>query len=387
MTPLIRTLLVATVVVIAVLVGWRFLFHPPAPPATPAQPLIPLATVREGRVNQTIALVGRVGPPAGTQTKLAFPVPGSVARVDVALGEHVEKGAALAQLDPTSYALAAAQAQAESHAANAGAAVAGIDRTTVRLRVDEAELARKQRLFHAGVVALRDVQAAQGTVAADRAEAQTARLQVTQAQAQSRAAGLHAASTTYDVNRTTLRAPVAGVVVGIFVQPGQVVDPTTSAIAIASDRQGFATLDAPVAELSRVRVGDPAELRSNGMQWSGRVAGIASAVDPSTGLATLSVTGVPSDVAAGTPLDATVIVGAIRGLIVPQHAVIEDPQTGAELVFVAQRRRDGTLGFASRTVTIGARDEKFAQVRSGLTPGERVAAEGAIDLLAPSGGQ
>jgi hypothetical protein len=36
-------------------------------------------------------------------------------------------------------------------------------------------------------------------------------------------------------------------------------------------------------------------------------------------------------------------------------------------------------------VTIGAQDEKLARVTSGLRAGESVAAEGAIDLLAPSG--
>jgi RND family efflux transporter MFP subunit len=381
-----RALVVAAIASIALIVLWRFFAHSAPPPAAALQSQIPLALVRTGSVNQTMALVGRVGSPAGTQTKLAFAIAGSVERVDVALGEHVDAGAALAQLDTTSYALAAQQAQAEANAASAGSALAGVDRTSVKLRVDEAELARQQRLFHAGVVALRDVQAAQGTVAADRAEAQSTRLQRAQAQAQSRAANLHAASTNYDVDRATLRAPSAGTVVGIFVQPGEMVDPSVGAVALAPDRQGLATLDVPVAQLSRIRVGAAVVLNGNGTQWQGRVVGIAPAVDPSTGLAVVSVSGVPAGTPAGTPLDATVIVGVTRGLVVPRNAVIDDPQTGAQLVFVAERHPNGTLGFVARTVMIGARDQKLAQITSGLRPGQQVAAEGAIDLLAPSGG-
>lgn len=377
-----RIALVAAAIVL-IAAAWRIIFFHPSAAEPSAQPQVPLAVVREGSVRQTIALVGRVGPPAGTQTKLAFPVPGSVERVDVALGERVERGAPLAQLDATPYSLAAAQAQAESNAADAGAAVAGVDRTSVRLRVDEATLARQRRLYHAGVVALRDVEAAHATVASDRADVQSSRLQLSQAQAQSRAASLRADSTSYDVNRTMLRAPSAGVVVGIFVQPGQVVDPTTPAIAVASVVQGVATLDVPVAQLPRISVGDPVALHSDGARWAGRVAGIAPAVDPSTGLAILSVSGVPPGIAAGTPLDATVTVGTLYGLVVPKDAVIEDPQTGARLVFVAQPKSGGGVRFGSRTITIGAQDDQFARITSGLRAGERVASEGAIDLLAP----
>ncbi len=382
MTRLARWLLASIGVLIAVVAIWHFFPQNGTEPSAPSQPQLPLATVREGSVEESISLAGRVGPPAGTQTKLAFSVPGAVQSVDVRLGEHVEAGTPLAQLDSTSYALAAQQAQAESSAATHGAALASIDRVSVKLRADEAELARQQRLYHAGIVALRDVQAAEATLAVDRADAASARVQLAQAQAQSRAAGLHAAGTDYDVSRTTLRAPSAGTVVAIFVQPGEMVDPTTAAIAIASDRQGLATLDVPVAELPRITSGDVAHLRSSGAQWEGRVDGIATAVDPATGLAVLSVSGIPAGTPGGTPIDATVVVGNARGLVVPRDAVIEDPQTGARLVFVQERDRNGTLHFAARKVTIDAQDGRFARATSGVSAGEHIAAQGAIDLLA-----
>lgn len=378
-------LVVSILVLVAIVAIWRFFPHDGAVATAPAQPQLPLAIVREGSVEESISLAGRVGAPAGTQTKLAFSVPGSVQSVAVRLGEHVEAGTPLAQLDSTSYALAAQQAQAEASAAIHGAALASIDRVSVKLRADEAELARQQRLFHAGIVALRDVQAAEAALAVDRADAASARVQVAQAQAQSRAAGWHAAGTDYDVSRTTLRAPIAGTVVAIFVQPGEMVDPSTAAVAIASDRQGLATLDVPVAELPRITPGDIAHLHSSGAQWEGRVDGIATAVDPATGLAVLSVSGVPQATPAGTPVDATVVVGQARGLVVPRDSVIEDPQTGAKLVFVQERAPDGTLHFTARKVTVDALDARLARVASGVRAGERVAAQGAIDLLAQPG--
>jgi multidrug efflux pump subunit AcrA (membrane-fusion protein) len=100
-------------------------------------------------------------------------------------------------------------------------------------------------------------------------------------------------------------------------------------------------------------------------------------------LAVASVSGVPACVAPGTPVDATVTVGVARGVVVPRSAVIEDPQTGAELVFV----QSAAGGFQARRVTIDSRDDRFARVTSGVRIGERVASSGAIDLLTNPGGQ
>jgi RND family efflux transporter MFP subunit len=352
------------------------------PSGTPLTPQVTLATVRAGSVAETISAGGRVGSPAGTQTKLAFAVPGSVASVDVRLGEHVETGETLARLDPTSYSLAAQQAGAEANAAAKGAALASIDRISVKLHADEAELARQQLLYGAGIVALRDVQAARSTLAADRAESQSAVAQLAQAQAQARAATLHAASASFDVTRTALRSPATGTVVGIFVQPGQTVDPTIAAIAIASQNQGLATLEVPVSELHRIATGDPVRMRSSGGEWQGRVAGIAPSADPATGLAVVSVSGVPAGTAAGTPLDATIVVGEARGLVIPVSAVIEDPQTGAQIVFVRTLDQSGTPHFAARNVAVDIRDSRVARVTAGLRAGEQIAVQGAVDLLA-----
>ncbi len=382
MKRLTRNLLLAALALAALAIAlFRLTHHDDTVHETTLQPPVSLATVRDGTVSERIAIAGRVGSPAGTQTKLSFGVPGSVAGIDVRLGERVDAGAALARLDATPYTLAAQQAQAEASAAGEGSTLASVDRVSVKLHVDEAELARQERLYGAGVVALRDVQAAKATVAADRADAESARVQLAQALAQSKAAALHAAGTRYDASRTTLRAPAAGTVVGVYVQRGQTVEPATAVVALSSERQGVATLDVPVAQLARIEVGDRVELRSSAARWSGRVAGIAPAVDPATGLAIVSVAGVPDGTPAGTPVDAAVIAGEARGLVIPAGAIVEDPQTGAQLVFV-WRPGGGASNFAARRVTVDVRDDRFARVTSGLRAGERIAAEGAVDLLA-----
>jgi RND family efflux transporter MFP subunit len=382
-----RVLLLLAVAVAVVALVWRLAASRNASaPETSAQPQIPVAIARMGSVEETLSLSGRVGPPAGTQLKLSFALPGTVENVEVRLGQRVGRGTPLAQLDATSYTLAAQQATADAQAAAAATASARVDRFSVKLRADEAELQRQRQLLNAGIVAVRDVQAAQAALAGDRADALSARQQLAQAQAQARSADARAASAGYDVARTVLRAPASGTVAGIFVQPGQLVDPTTPVLALASSQDGLATLDVPVGELPRIAPGNPVRLRAAGQDWMGSVEGIAPAVDPATGLAVVSVAGVPPGVATGTPVDATVVVGRARGLVIPRSAVIEDPQSGAHLVFVQSRDEHGSLRFAARHVTIDVQSADLVRVRSGLRAGERVASQGAIDLLAPPAG-
>ncbi len=377
---------VAALAVIALAV-W-LLRRPPAPGAVQTAPPVPTAIVREGRVDRTIALTGRIGVVAGTQVKLAFALPGTVRAVTVRLGERVAAGTALAALDATGYALNAQQADADAQAAAAAAAAANVDRTSVKLRVDRAELERQQRLYAAGIVALRDVQAAQAALATDDADAQSARDQLAAARAQARSASAHAGSANYDLDRTVLRAPHDGIVSGIYVQAGDAVDASTPVVALAPAQQHLATLDVPVQSAGALAPGDLVRADAAGTAFEGRVQGIAPAVDPATGLAVLDVTGVPDGIAAGTPVDASVVVGSTRGLVVPRAAIVEDPQTGKTMLFVERREAGGAAHFDARTVEVapGSTQSADVVVLSGVHAGERVASQGAIDLLAPAGG-
>jgi DNA-binding beta-propeller fold protein YncE len=92
----------------------------------------------------------------------------------------------------------------------------------------------------------------------------------------------------------------------------------------------------------------------------------------------------------------------------PMHGVKVDPSTGDVFtgngtddtvskvdpvamkvlasVDVESRDEQGMLRFAARHVTIDVQSADLVRVRSGLRAGERVASQGAIDLLAPPGG-
>ncbi len=354
--------------------------------APASAPSVPLVDVREGAVERTVALTGRIGSPAGLDVKLGFPLAGVVSVVDVRLGDRVVAGQALAHLDTTTLALSSQQATADARAADASAASARIDRVGARLQLDLAQLRRTQSLYEAGIAARKDVQQAQAAVAADRADSQTASVQIDVASAQAQSAGVRAESAAHDLSLATLRAGTAGTVSAIYVQPGQVVDPATPAVALAPQSTGVATLDVPVASVPEIRAGQEVRVRALGNAWTSRIAGVGASVDPATGLAVAEIAGTPG-LPAGTPIAATVVLERLRGLVVPASSIVDDPQSGKHLVFVVSSK-NGSLTYAAREVAIdeSSGDGDDVRILSGLRAGERIAREGAIDLLAPPAG-
>ncbi len=375
--------IVAVVAIAATSTWWMLTRRAPQEAAATATPAVPTLVAQDGSLERSLRATGRVGSPAGLQTKLAFAISGVLASVDVSIGQHVSAGQTIAQLDATSQQLAAGAANADLRAADANVASARVDRVSARLHVDLAQLNREQRLFDAGVAARKDVEAAQATLAADRADAATAQANLDAARAQARSASARAALAQTDVSRGTLRAPSDGVVVAVYARPGATVDPTVPVAAIAPFTARTATLDVPVGDVTNVSTGAVVHLRAGATTWESRVVGIAPVVDPATGLALVTVDGVPASVAAGTPIDAQIVTGHADGLVIPASAIVQDPESGDTLVFVQSKDKDGNLHFDARRVTIDAEGDGQVRVAGGLRAGDRFAARGAIELLAP----
>jgi multidrug efflux pump subunit AcrA (membrane-fusion protein) len=372
------------------------------PPVVPS-PAIGLATVLYGGYAVVLDESGYVGAPAGTTTEFAFPNAGILREVYVRVGQHVVSGEALASLDRRALALDAAQARAEAQAVAAGyrggsvpnaAVSAARDRAQAareRVAAERAAVARAQRLYAAGIDALKDVQAARATLAADEAAAATARSDLRAAgsqpaviAAQVRSASAHADSAELALAQATLTASTSGFVTAIFHRPGETVDPTKPIVAVGPP-QDEVTLSVPGTDAAQIAIGNPVSLGFAGVPSDsrGHVSAIVPAVNPATQTATVVVTGVPRGAVAGTAVRAKITVARVRGLLIPESAIVADPQRGVNVVFVQQRRSNGTTTFVQRTVRVAHQDGTTAEVTGGRT-GERIAAKGAFELLAPS---
>lgn len=300
------------------------------------------------------------------------------------------------------------------------AALAAVRQSDAKLATDQRALDRQATLFAGGVAAQKDVEAARAQLVFDRADAdanrakaasagssivsattqaradvaqaqsdvRAAQAQVTVAGAQAAAARARADAARRNLAIATLRAPADGVVTAILKHPGEAVDPTQPALVVGPPSTSIVTLIVGSDDARSVRVGNAVSLRvaSRGRSGTGLVRSIVPSVDPATQTTTVVVAGTPVDSVAGDAVDATIAVGTRRGIVIPTSAIVEDPQSGKSIVFVRERQKDGSEKFASREIAIAAGDDSRSLVRSGLRSGERFAAQGAFDLLAPGGG-
>ena len=334
------------VVVVALAIVFAIIFfhrHPAQAPA--AQPAVQVARAVVGDLPVRITAHGRVGPPPGSSSSLAFAVAGRHRdRLGHRVGDRVEAGQALAQLDATPFRLAVAQAGGDAQAASASLqsttssaavrnqeAFAAAHQADLKVDADRNALERTQALFSAGIAAAKDVQSAQNQLSSDVADARTAHLraqalvsgagatvgqaradvQVASGQAERAAATLAIAER--NLANATLRAPAAGVVLAIAKHPGESVDPSTPVVTLGAPLVHAATLTVPPDAARRIHVGDPAELHLDRgtRSYEGRVTAAVNAVDPSTLAATVVVDGVPTDAFAGDAIDASITVATL----------------------------------------------------------------------------
>jgi hypothetical protein len=122
-----------------------------------------------------------------------------------------------------------------------------------------------------------------------------------------------------------------------------------------------------------------------GQSARGRVRSVVRSVDPMTQTATVVVTGVPARAVDGDAVDATIDVGQRFRVVIPTSAIVEDPGSDKLLVFVRGAVAGEREKFIPRLITIETGENQHTLVRTGVRAGERVAARGAFDLLAPSG--
>lgn len=263
-------------------------------------------------------------------------IAGAVAEVRVTDTQTVKAGDVLVRLDDADarIELVAAeaalrqarqrflQAQANGRSLNArvAGAMADIGQARARLAASEAELrraedalARRQGLVASGAVAGEELTQARAAAASARANFESARSAVTAAEAGRAAAGgsaeanavitgtgnieadpdVIAAKARLDaarlaLDRTVIRAPIAGVISQRQVQTGQQVAPGTPLMRIVPLAQVYVDANFRETQLRGIRIGQSAELTSDlygsGVTYRGKVIGVGAASGAATAL-------------------------------------------------------------------------------------------------------
>ncbi len=178
-----------------------------------------------------------------------------------------------------------------------------------------------------------------------------------------------------------LRSPIAGMVVQKLVSPGMLIQ-AGSTVCFMVSAVGTVWVQGHIfdRDLPGVRVGDPVEQTNPSFDgvFHGKVAYIGASVDPATRTTPVRiVTQNSRGILKKDMFVEAVIHTSTRSnlLVVPVSAVLRD-DNNEPLVYVQVRPGE----FAQRPIRIGAEQNDFVAVTSGLNEGEEIVAEGGLFL-------
>jgi RND family efflux transporter MFP subunit len=318
------------------------------------KPQVRAVTLALEKIEPRIPIAGVLAPLPGRDVKVGALVPGRIDRVLVAEGDPVRPGQALATVEARSLQDRLAETEAQAELANAA------------LDAAEKRLARTEHLLKDGIASKQEVDDA-------RAAAATAASALKQARAGGSTAQLQ-------LERATLRAPIAGVVAAILVPAGQPVDGNgTPVIEIADTRTLDLRAPVPVARAGEIALGQKAELTVAGFgggSETGTVAAIAPLVDPATNTIMVRIRVPNRGALRGGMYARGALLGEAREAIaVPKSALL--PNEGAANK-VAVIDSGGELHLVE--VELGVEVTDRVEVKTGLTAGVRVAVAGAYSI-------
>lgn len=320
----------------------------------------PVLVVQPGAAGAGVsAFAGEVR--AREEPPLAFRIAGKLARRHADVGDHVEAGQPLAELDASDVRLQVESARAQLASAESDAALA------------RAELERHKNLFDRQLISRSLFETREAQYAA-------AQARVRQARAQASVAGNTA-------GYAVLRAPKSGVISQRLADVGEVVAAGQAVYVMANEGGKEVAIAIPEQRVAEFRPGLPLAVElwaAPGKRLPGKLREIAPAADPQTRTYAARVSFDGASVKAEVGQSARVYAQAAGGttLAVPLSAIVEHEDGHA--VWVVREKAVGE-GEARRMVAhvtrvpvrIGAYGEDRVPVLAGLEPSEWVVAAGA----------
>ena len=325
------------------------------------------ASVEPHVIEETVTVNGVIRPIPDLVASVSSRVAGKVTRVAGNVGDTVQEGQTLAEL--TSTALEELQTELQTELLQA----------RNRLQLATADLARLRYLVERGIGAKR-------VLLQKEAEVSSINVEIAGIENRLRIIGLEptpdgaAPETAQAASLLTLQAPRTGVIMHRDVTLGETIDPAKVLFRIADMRRVYAEGEAFEIDAAALRTGQLVRVHVPaypGRTFNGEIAGINYEVESEEKTVPFRVeiaNDPPHPLKSNMTAILTVTVGSRgRTLAVPHAAVIND---GAESsVFV---QKDGA--FHKRMILLGIRDDRYAEVKSGLEAGEQVVTTGKRQL-------
>lgn len=386
-----RRLLLAAVVLLAAAAGWTAWRATSTEAAADA---VVTAPVTRGDIRETVLATGILKP--SRLVAVGAQVSGRLTALKVALGERVEEGGLIAEIDSVNQ-------QNDLRIAEAVLANVRAQRNEKRatLRQAELELARQKKMVAQNAVSQATYEAAEAAVATTRAQIEALEAQIAEAEVAVEVARVN-------LGYTRITAPIDGTVLAIVTQEGQTVNASQQAptIVVLGDIEVM-TVRAEISEADIVEVqpGQPVSFAILGepdRRYEVTLAAIEPAPESITGDSSITASSSSGSGSTSASSEAIYYIGTfdvpnpdarLRTYMTAEVEIVTDEVRGVLKIPAAALRggRDnysvsvvdaaGAVGL--RPVEIGLNNKVAAEVRSGLGEGERVVI-GQADGRAPA---
>lgn len=355
-----------------------------------------IATVERGDLAKSVVATGRIEPVSKVEIKSK--ANGIIKKLKVDVGDLVQEGQILAELDKDNLTarLRESQAALMSAEANLKAAQAQLEKNKIEAEGPDVPFARHnkeraEKLFKDGLIpqqAFDDTRSALD-VALNRQEAARSQLSVSQARIAQAKADVAQAQATVDrareeLNNATLRSPLHGMVLARDVEIGSPVSSilnmgaaATPVMILGDISEVFVRGKVDEADIGSVRLGQPARIKVETFkdrQFEGRVTKISPLGVDKDNVITfevrVSINNPGGELRANMTANAEIVLEEHKNtLIIPESAILYDAQRKASVEVVSNKASNGR---ERRNTQVGVSNGSRTEVLAGLSPGEKV---------------
>jgi len=303
---------------------------------------------------------------ASQESRLSFKVAGNVKRLAVKVGDKVDVGQLIAELDPKDYELRVEEAEA------------ALTQAQAQQRNAEANYERVRKLYENRNASRNDLDAARA--ASESAQAQVKSIEKRLELAQSQ------------LSYTRLKAPTSGAIATVESEVNENVKSGETVVQLTSGSGIEVQVAVPEVLISQIKEGEKVTVIFDalpGQTFSGRVTevGVASTGYATTFPVTVRLEGADQSVRPGMAAEVSfkfestqraADTPARKRIVVPSVAVGEDRQ--GRFVFVVKPTEEGFGVAERRAVEIGDLTEDGIEILQGLDDGDRVVTAGVSKL-------
>jgi len=319
---------------------------------------VTITRVERADIESTLSVSGTISALPNQDVRVSSLVPGRVAHMLVAEGDHISEGQALAKIDDRPIHDQVRQAQA------------AVDQAKANVENAELSLQRNQKLLDRGIAAQKDFEDARTQAAVNKALLNQAEAALSLAQ--------------LNLTRTDVRSPLTGMVVKRLLSAGEQVDGTAAQpiFEVANTAEVELYGNVPALYLDKIRVGQALSISTDafpGKVFQSHIVAISPAVDPATnvGLVRIRIVNGAGRLRLGMFITAQVPLETHRNaLVAALQAVYRDSDGNPEIY-----RVDGEKAEAV-PVTLGLETKDRVELLSGAQEGETIILGGGYGLPA-----